>query len=745
MADYSLVLLEAVRSFDQTYTYQATTPLQIGERVLVPFGAKDEPKEAVVFGEAEAAAATKPIIRKLQVDRLSPELIETLRWAEDYYVAPIGALAKLALPKAVRFDASLRYEILDPTLDETTRQRIGAGVLPGKELTQLVEAGRIARIYSADKKALPSQRFLERGTVESLRQLQDSLSQRQTVVHHVIEELLDQARIPVPGNVTAKHIRLLEAGSDARLVRRPKRPDNNQVVDELPPLSAEQQAIADQLAAGTHLIYGPPASGKTTILIDRIRHTLDQGLQAIVLVPERLLAEALSQRLRQSFVEPIATIHSGLSGGEIRERYHFVAEGDYRIIVGTRNAILAPLKEPGLIAIDDFHDDAFYSDEPPVDFRRLAIRYAAELAIPLILSSSTPDLIYLSDESITKHYLPQSFHPVSRQTHIIDMTTQLVGAKTAWLSRPLEEALDEKSLLFLNRIGYASLVVCRQCGRAIRCPKCQQPMMLHQKQRRLQCRQCGVSQPLPTSCPDCSGASFDYIGLGLEKLRELLELRYPTKHLRQFDSHSLRKKSDQAEVGRWLSQADILLATQILTKGHEIPGLKVVGLLSPDTLLYTPEYRGREKCFQTIIQVGGRVGRTQPGAVYLQTYTPESDVYQLAAKGDIPGFYRLEYRLRQRHRLPPHTHMIKLVVADKTRGDTEAYAQKLTALLKGRFDYTIKGPYSPMFERVGGYYRQALLIQDESTMDDLKDFLRSVRPRRSVRLQVVVDPLITLY
>lgn len=745
MANYSVVLLEAVRSFDQFYTYHTTTPLQPGDRVLVPFGAKDEPMEAVIFGEAEAIEDSKPIIRQLQAEPLSHRLIETLRWAEDYYVAPIGALAKLALPKAVRFEPRLHYEILDPSLDEETKNRIFEGSLPGKQLTQLVEAGRIARIYSAEKKGLPSARYFQRGTLESIKAFQQELSQKQTILHHVLEELLDHEILPVAPNITPKHIELLEERTDARLVRLPKRPEKNQVEEKLPELTPDQRVIASKLVSGSHLIYGPPASGKTTILMEQIRQTLDNGQQAVILVPERLLAEQLSERLRLYFPEPIATIHSQLSEGEIRERYHFIARGDYRIIVGTRNAILTPLLDPGLIAIDDFHDDAFYSDEPPVDFRRLAIDYAIRLNIPLVLTSSTPDLIYLSDESIEKHYLTDSFYPVERRFHIVDMKSQFVGERSAWLSQPLEQAVQQKSLLFLNRIGYASLVVCRSCSEALKCPECDQPMMLHHRINKLQCRLCGISQPVPRQCPNCQGEAFELIGLGLEQLAEVLRKRYPDRIIRQFDSHSLRKKSDLDKVDRWLSEADILLATQILTKGHDIPGLKVVGLLSPDTMLYSPEFRSREKTFQTMIQVGGRVGRVEEGDVYLQTYTPESDVYQLAAAGDILGFYRKEYQLRKLHRLPPHGRMIKLVVADKTLSETTDYAEKLSALLQNRFSYTIKGPYRPIFDKVGAYYRRFLLIQDESTMDDLKDFLRSVQPRRSVRLQVIVDPLTTLY
>lgn len=745
MANYTVVLLEAVRSFDQFYTYRSTTPLRTGDRVLVPFGPKDEPKEAVVFGPAEEMTDIKPIIRHLSVQPLAESLVESLRWAENYYVAPVGALAKLALPKAVRFDVKLTYEVIDPTLEADTRQQIASNNISGKNLNQLVESGRIARVYSAERKGLATVRYFQRDNIDQLKAFQADLPARQTILHHVLSELQQKDKIPVAQNITSRHIEILAQGSGVRLVELPQPPTPNQPQFELPVLTTDQAAIAKELSSGTHLIYGIPASGKTTILMDRIRRTLDEGRQAVVLVAERLMAEQLTRRMMEHFTEPVATIHSQNNDTQIRHLYHYIARGDYKIIIGTRNAILAPFDNLGLVAIDDFHDDAFYSDEPPVDFRRLAIEYAGRLSIPAVLISSTPDLTFLSDESIEKHYLASAFTDHKRIYQLIDMKTQMVGTANAWLSRPLEQAVKQKSLLFFNRIGYASLVLCRQCGQALSCPECHQPMMYHQTSKRLHCRLCGVSDSLPKACPACGSENFEFAGMGLEKLSELLRAKYPDKTIRQFDSHTLRKKSNLKKVDQWLASSDILLATQILTKGHDIGGLKVVGLLSPDTMLYTSEYRSREKSFQTMIQVAGRVGRDQTGEVYIQTYSPENDVYQRVIAEDITGFYRREYQLRRLHDLPPHSHMIKLIVSDKNLSDTEAYAEKLVHFLQVKFSYKIKGPYAPIFEKVGRYYRRQILIQDPSTMDDLKALLRSVKPRRSVRLQVVVDPLTTLY
>lgn len=744
MAKYLIGLLDAVPSFDQAYTYHTTTLLRIGDRVLVPFGAKQEPREGVVLGHDSSDIEAKPVISRLSARPLAHDLVESLQWAEDYYVAPIGGLARLALPRAVRYQLELSYDVLDQELPEQTITDLTAGRLSGRQIDQLVENGQLARIYSAQPKALPGRRYFLLDDRAALEALQAELSLRQKIIHQVIDRLLRDGQMAVSKSIKTQHIeRLSQAG--VRLIIKPAQPEPNQPAESLPELNRAQRDIAGAITSGSHILYGPPASGKTTLLYELIRRCLAQGYQAVYLVGERLLAEQVSHRLKQLFAQPVATLHGQLSEGEIRQYHHFIASGDYPIVVGTRNSVLAPFHNLGLIVIDDFHDDAFYSDEPAVDFRRLALDYADRLDIPIVLASSTPDLSFLADEAITKHYLAEPIHPVERRYELVDMKTQLVGPASAWLSRPLEQALDRKSLLFLNRIGYASLVICRQCSQALSCPGCAQPLMYQKTERRLQCRACGTSQAVPAACPACGSDQFDYVGLGLERLADVLAVKYPDKKIRQFDSRSLRKKTDLAKAGDWLEQADILLATQILTKGHIIPDLSVVGLLSPDTMLYTPEYRAREKCFQTIIQVAGRVGRDQPGEVYIQTYTPDHDVYGLAAQQDIPGFYRREYQLRKMHGLPPLTHMIKLVVADRTRASAQDYADKLCRLLSDRFDYTFKGPYSPLFEKVSGLYRQQILVSHTSQMSDLKDFLRSVKPRRSVRLSVLVDPLTTLY
>lgn len=744
LINYHVVLLEAVRSFDQFYTYSSTTPLQLGERVLVPFGPKDEPKEAVVFGKSPGVEGMKPIIRRLDTAPIARELIQSLKEAEEYYVAPIGALVKLALPKAVRHEVAQEFTIVDETLPKDVQEKVLQQSLPGKELQRLVEEGAIFRTYSASLTRLPTERFLKLLNDKRLIDYQATLSSRQKLLHHTIEWLLEEELIPLEQRLTKKHVDELLASGAVQQFHLPKLPLGSSSFQELT-LTDEQAKVAKDLSSGSHLIYGVPASGKTHLVMHQVRACLASGKQALILVPEQLMAEHLHQRLSEVFSEPIAMLHGRVSDGALRRQYHWIQEGTYRIVVGTRNALFAPFQSLGLIAVDDFHDDAFYSDEPPVDFRRIAIDYAQRLNIPVLLSSSTPDLLYLSDTSLTKHYLASPYENYQRRFHLVDMRQQVMNEAHPLLSTDLLHRLNQKTLLFLNRIGYAGFVLCHRCGQVISCPQCQQAMLYHQSSQRLQCRQCGISQTMPKQCPNCQGETFEFSGMGIERLDEILRERYPEKKITRFDSHSLRLKQEREQLTKRLHEADILLATQILTKGYEIPDLTVVGLLSPDTMLYTPEFRSREKCFQTVLQVAGRVGRTSPGDVYLQTYTPENDVYQKAVNQDVQGFYRQEYQLRKLHGLPPHRHVIKLVVAHQEQAKVASYATKLAELLKSRFEYEVFGPYQGMFEKVGAFYRYHLYLKADNTMDDLKDFLRGLQPRGQIRLMVVVDPLTLLY
>ena len=513
------------------------------------------------------------------------------------------------------------------------------------------------------------------------------------------------------------------------------------------------------------LLHGVTGSGKTEVYLQAIAPILNQGKSALVLVPEIGLTPQLTDRFRARFGDQVFVYHSALSDGERYDTWRNMTLGLPQIIIGTRSAIFAPLPKLGLIILDEEHDSSFKQDQPPPCYHaRKVAQWRAELEnCPLILGSATPSLetwleikqknqqnrFYLSlPERIQARPLP----PIK----IVDMRQELRQGNRSIFSYDLQNALNQlketrqQGILFIHRRGHSTFVSCRSCGYVMECPHCDVSLAYHHEHpdaaQLLRCHYCNYSQLYPQRCPDCDSPYFKHFGSGTQRVIEELNRLFPELKSIRFDSDTTsRKNAHRTLLTQFANkEADLLVGTQMLTKGLDLASVSLVGIVSADGLLHLSDYRASERAFQTLVQVAGRAGRgNDPGRVILQTYTPEHPVIQAVQRHDYESFVATELQQRQELNYPPYGRLILLRLSSFNQQNVEETAKKLAEfLLENNLDsdFELLGPAPAPILRVANRYRWQILIktsQDSSII--LPKF--SEFNSGSVYITIDIDPL----
>ena len=513
------------------------------------------------------------------------------------------------------------------------------------------------------------------------------------------------------------------------------------------------------------LLHGVTGSGKTEVYLQAIAPILNQGKSALVLVPEIGLTPQLTDRFRARFGDQVFVYHSALSDGERYDTWRNMTLGLPQIIIGTRSAIFAPLPTLGLIILDEEHDSSFKQDQPPPCYHaRKVAQWRAELEnCPLILGSATPSLeswleikqknqqnrFYLSlPERIQARPLP----PIK----IVDMRQELRQGNRSIFSYDLQNALNQlketrqQGILFIHRRGHSTFVSCRSCGYVMECPHCDVSLAYHHEHpdaaQLLRCHYCNYSQLYPQRCPDCDSPYFKHFGSGTQRVIEELNRLFPELKSIRFDSDTTsRKNAHRTLLTQFANkEADLLVGTQMLTKGLDLASVSLVGIVSADGLLHLSDYRASERAFQTLVQVAGRAGRgNDPGRVILQTYTPEHPVIQAVQRHDYESFVATELQQRQELNYPPYGRLILLRLSSFNQQNVEETAKKLAEfLLENNLDsdFELLGPAPAPILRVANRYRWQILIktsQDSSII--LPKF--SEFNSGSVYITIDIDPL----
>lgn len=711
------------RLFD--YRLSPDTPLPApGVRVRVPFGRRqvvgvvvDMPAEAAVD-----APRLKPVAAVLDDRPLWPApLFALLRWAAGYYHHPEGEVFAAALPGGLGRGEQPPAPPRVWRLTET-----GASVDP-EGLRRATRQAALLRALAAG----PQTEAELRAVVSDLRQPLDRLAEQGWAV--------------------------AEAG------RRAAAPAGEP--EAAPDLNADQQVavatLQGQQGFGAFLLEGVTGSGKTEVYFGALAPVLARGEQVLVLVPEISLTPQLLDRFRRRLGVPLTVLHSGLADGERANAWQAARSGEAQVVVGTRSAVFVPLARPGLIVVDEEHDPSFKQQEGfRYSGRDLAVVRAAREDVPVVLGTATPSLESLHNARQGRYrHLRLPRRAGEAQLPEITLLDMRGRAASGGLSETLLRELDtvtgrgEQALLFLNRRGFAPAVLCPSCGWTRDCPHCDRAMTLHQRRRLLLCHFCGLTAPVPHQCgnAECGNPDLQTVGLGVEQVEEVLGERLGERTRVRVDRDTTaRKGALEDKLARVRSgEAELVVGTQMLVKGHHFPGVTLVAVVSADSGLYSADFRARERVFQQILQVAGRAGRAErPGRVWVQTYAPDHPVFQPLKAHDYAAFAEAELAERRAAGLPPF-YPLALVRAEA--GD-EAAAHHFLEAARDRGEafgvagVRFLGPAPAPLERLRGQYRAQLLVTAEEraalhrALTPWAPQLEALPEARAVRWSLDVDP-----
>ncbi|HEY6008108.1 MAG TPA: primosomal protein N' [Geobacteraceae bacterium] len=732
---------------DQTFTYLVPQSLQgcvrVGMRVLVPFGRRTV--TGYVLGLAAPAEGLKAVVEVLDREPfLTAKELGVLRWAAAYYHHPFGEVLKAALPAGINVTSRRK---LVATEDGTL---VTADVLTG---------GRNVR----------SERFYALAPgVEAPPGLRGKGREIIPLLH--MEGELPAVELRRRCGATAEQLRrLVQQGlllcAEREVYRDPFR---EEVFDRDAPLSLnpdQARALAQLIAAvdarhfAPFLLHGVTGSGKTEVYLQAISHAVAKGRNALVLVPEIALTPQLVRRFKRRFACGIAVLHSALSDGERFDEWRRIRRGEATIVIGARSAIFAPLERIGVIVVDEEHESSYKQGEGfRYNARDLALVRGKEERACVVLGSATPLVTsWHAAQAGRLHLLPLPERVRSLpmpQTQVVDMRRSKGESFSPQLRELLAENLTAggQTILFLNRRGFATWLVCRECGQVLRCPNCAVTLTYHQGRRRHFCHYCDYSIPAPSLCPACDSPEIELLGRGTERVEEEVRELLPEARVARLDRDTTRGRGGHARVLRGVEagEVDILIGTQMIAKGHDFPGVTLVGVVSADASLNLPDFRSAERTFQLVSQVMGRAGRgDQPGRVVIQTLAPEHPAIARAAVHDYPGFCAEELAGRAELGYPPFAFLAALhlsgtsaTAAEEGAATAAACLGALKRELKSRVE--ILGPAPAPLTKVRGRFRWQLLLKSPGRTDLhrlLAAFRNRVRLPATVRLAIDVDPV----
>ncbi len=774
------------------------TRVQPGARVLVKFGPRK------VTGVVMRLVDTRPegVDVKLvdvgevldDVPALSPELVELCTWVADYYEAPPGEVVKAALPAG---SGTAAKQVL--ALTDAGRVAVGeaGGALPPKQRVVL------ARIASAPVPlaGLPAATRAIATALETAG-LVVRVDQRQTRVQAKREKLAELVGTPPPlrGTKRAATVAALAAGPVTLAVLEERVPGARTAVRELlklghvrvferevstvaavggvgiassgpPVLTGEQRVAVDAMVVALasprpapFLLHGVTGSGKTEVYLHVIAEVLGAGKTALVLVPEISLTPQLAARFRDRFGDLVAILHSGMSDQARLGEWTRLHRGEATIAVGARSAVFAPLANLGAIVVDEEHDGSFKQDEGvKYHARDVALVRAQRAGAICILGSATPSLeTYAHTEAGTYRKLVLTVRPTARPmptVEILDLKTYLPDGE-AMLTAPLRQALAEtlaagdQAILFLNRRGFATFILCTACGTSLRCPHCSVSLTYHKHNDRLSCHYCGFTNRVPDTCAKClSVGKIERKGLGTERVADAIAVAFPNARVGRLDrdvASGSKVETVLARVGR--REVDVLVGTQMVTKGHDFPGVTLVGVLCADTGLTLPDFRASERTFQLLAQVAGRAGRgDKPGRVVIQTYRPDEPAVVAAAAHDYEMFYKAELAARADLHYPPHGRLIAVRIDGPDEHAVAEMSARLAELAQAAIERAglaveVRGPVAAPLARLRNRSRWQIWLKsaDRHALRRVARALLAAEVVAPLRVGLDVDPMSAL-
>ena len=707
---------------DRRFTYRIPEdlPVSVGHHVLVPFGLGNHTKEGFVVALKESADYPEikdiaKIIERYPV--LLPDQIALAEWMKDAYHCLFVDALRLMIPAQMRGmrirEKKVRTVAIAPGVDpEAVSESLNRSPAQKRVFELVTRIGAEASVpdinafYPGSTSAIAA--LLKKG--------------------YLVEQSETVFRRPGTLRMHTPAYTLTEAQSKAA------------------------NAIRDATARGSGevlLLYGVTGSGKTEVYLKAIEDCLAFGRQAIVLVPEISLTPQTVGRFTDRFGDRIAVLHSRLSAGERFDEWRRIRLGLSDIVIGARSAVFAPVERLGLIIIDEEHESSYQSESQPRYLAgEIAARRVKQANGALVLGSATPSLLSYSRALSGKYTLLELKDRVAGRplptVEIVNMRDELLLGNNSIFSDKLAErlseclALGQQAMLFINRRGYATFVSCRSCGFVLKCDNCDISMTYHKTESRTRCHYCGAVKPLPKECPNCKKPFIKQFGIGTEQVEEAVRKLFPAVKTLRMDTDTMREKGSYEKLlsAFHRREAQVLIGTQMIAKGHDFPNVTLVGVVAADTTLNLPDYRAPERTFQLLTQVAGRAGRDNlPGRVVLQTYEPNHPIIRFAKAQDYPAFYHYEIQERRKLLYPPFSLFIRVVFADRSEGTAEHacldYAKELETSLRkvlgedGRQDLLLLVAAEAPIARISGYTRYQILIKLLRTKR-LKDAIRTV-------------------
>ncbi|MDR3289213.1 MAG: primosomal protein N' [Peptococcaceae bacterium] len=759
--DYAEIWLDVPnRRLDQSFHYSVPESMAIrpGMRVLVPLQQREV--QGVVIG-VEASlppdlreVKLRPVLKIIDGEPvMPPELLELARWLAETTICPIaqalhtvwpllkGKVQDWLKPEIAADDPDMAaLELIDPPAFKALRalQRARRGALPLSTLVQ--RAGCTPETIET---------LLENGWISRETRLTRAPKAEKSKEEE--EESLPDQRIEIE-----------TAAAEGAAAGWELTPEQEQAVREI-------EAVMKEEKSQTMLLYGITGSGKTEVYRRLIHKILAAGGDAILLVPEISLTSQVAGYFTAIFGEQVAVLHSGISAAAKMQAWLQIIHGRKRLVIGARSAVFAPLPHLRLIILDEEHDGAYQQGENPKYHARDVARKRMEQRRGLVLlGSATPSLEAFAAAKSRKIRLSVMEKRVNAAglppVEIVDMRAELMQGNRSMFSLPLQAKLRERlergeqAILLLNRRGYATFVVCRECGFVVRCPNCEVALTYHTQGQAMRCHYCNHTELPPHVCPQCGSRYIRFFGQGTQRVEEDLETLLPGAGILRMDRDTTRSKGAYARIlERFRGQeASVLIGTQMIAKGLDFPNVTLVGVVAADQILNMPDFRARERAFQLLTQVAGRAGRSaKPGEVIIQTYLPQDRAVLLAAAHDYPGFFREEIAYRRERKYPPFTHMIQVTLLHEKEERVIRAASELAICLRAAEngqEYSqqpidILGPAPAVYVRLKNQYRWQVCVKGKELVR-LRSFLQLGVGKfyqgafvQGVRLNIQVDPL----
>jgi primosomal protein N' (replication factor Y) len=787
---------------DRLFTYllpeTQRTSAQVGCRAEVPFG----PRKLVgVIVRTHNDAPPQPLRNILRI--LDPEpvldrfLLQLGRWISEYYCSPIGEVFKSMLPLAGEIRQSIRYA-LTASGHQAARQLITASLEdPASRILALLDvhprtakylAGKVKNVHSVLKA------LIKRGWVISESEVQQRDPLRAPAERLQVEflarpepeiklskserELLAFLELhPGPHNLAQIMTIVSRASEAARslgrrgLIKIASEPIQPAAGFErpVPVLNCHQNAAYDAIADAIRqkcfqafLLQGVTGSGKTEVYLRSIETTLAEGRNALLLVPEIALTPAVAGQFFHRFGDQVAILHSAFTDSERAGQWRRIREGQARVVVGTRSGVFAPVQNLGLIVVDEEHDASYKQQETPrYHARDVALVRAKDAGAVVLLGSATPSIESRWNAERGKYVrleLPERIaqRPLP-QVLVVDMRTEFLETKKqATFSRKLLEEMThrlqqrEQIMLLLNRRGFSSFMICRACGERLQCANCSVVLTHHRRDRRMLCHYCGYAEKIPSECPQCGSEYIQFLGAGSERVEDELRQHFPSARIARLDRDTVTgKDSFECILHQFRNgEIDILVGTQMIAKGHDVPNVTLVGVVLADIGLSMPDFRAAERSFQLLTQAAGRAGRGMtPGRVVIQTLNPDHYAIRFAAQQDYEGFYAKESNFRRWLRYPPFAACANVLVRAPKQEDALRMATQLGyELTPPPEGLRVIGPAEAPMARLRNEFRYQILLKaaQRRTLREAVNKLRAFAERErwnATALAIDIDPI----